>query len=61
MTIQALTPADKGTIAVALDDARRMGLGDDSTVEQVYLALTFEHDFICSDAETHAYQAVHGY
>ncbi len=60
MTQQALTPADQGTIAVTLDDARRMGLGDDSTVDQVYFSLTFDCGFSRSDAEHHAYRVVHG-
>ncbi len=55
-----LTPADQGTIAAAIDDSRRMGLGDDSMVDQVYFALTFECGFNRTDAEKHAYQAVHG-
>ncbi len=57
---QALTPADQGTIAATIDDARNEGLGDDSTVDQVYFALTFECGFNRTDAEHHAYRAVHG-
>ena len=60
MTLTALTPADQGTIAATLDDCRQMGLGDDDTVNQVYFALTFECGFTQTDAEAHAYQAIHG-
>jgi hypothetical protein len=59
MTID-LTPADQGTIAVVIDDACNRGLGDDSTVDQVYFALTFECGLSRSDAEYHAYKAVYG-
>ncbi len=59
MTHQTLTPADLGTIAVTLDDCRQMGLGDDDSVNQVYFALTSECGFSRSDAEHHAYHAIH--
>ncbi len=58
---QKLTFADQGTIAATMDDAHRMGLGDDDTVNQIYFALTSECGFSRSDAEHHAYHAVHGY
>ncbi len=57
--IEDLTPADEGIIAVTMDDCRDRGLGDDDTVDQVYFALTFEAGFNRTNAEVHAYQAVH--
>ncbi len=55
-----LTPADRGAIAATMDDCERSGYGDDSTVDQVYFALTFDCGFSRDDAERLAYQAVHG-
>ncbi len=58
--IEDLGPADEGIIAVTMDDCRDQGLGDDGTFDQVYAALVFEAGFSSTDAEVHAYQAVHG-
>lgn len=58
--IQDLTPADEGIIAVTMSDCQDRGLGCDDTVDQVFAALSFEAGFGCTDAEVHAYQAVHG-
>ncbi len=58
--IEDLGPADEGIIAVTMDDCRNQGLGDDGTFDQVYAALVFEAGFNSTDAEVHAYQAVHG-
>ncbi len=57
--IEDLTPADEGIVAVTMDDCRDRGLSDDCTVDQVYAALIFEAGFSRTDAEVHAYQAVH--
>ncbi len=57
--IQDLTPADEGIIAATMDDCRDRGMSDDCTVDQVYAALTFDAGFSRTDAEVHAYQAVH--
>ncbi len=58
--IQDLTPADEGIIAVTMGECQDQGMGDDDTVDQIYFALTFEAGFGRTDAEVHAYQAVHG-
>lgn len=58
--IQDLTPADEGIIAVTMEECQDQGMGCDDTVDQVYFALTFEAGFGRTDAEVHAYQAVHG-
>ncbi len=55
-----LSPACEGTIAAALDDAKRQGLGDDDTVTEVMHALFSECHFHAFDAHYHAYRAVHG-
>ncbi len=57
--IQDLTPADEGMIEATMNDCRDRGMGDDCTVDQVYFALTFDAGFCRTDAEVHAYQAVH--
>jgi hypothetical protein len=59
MTNLILTPADLGTIAVALDDARSQGLGDDSTVDFVAAALIGECGFSEIEANQIAYRAIH--
>jgi hypothetical protein len=53
-----ITPADAGIIAAALEDAARLGLGDDDTVDLVRDALTAA-GFTCEDAEAIAYSTVH--
>lgn len=58
--IESLTPADEGIIGATLDNCHDEGLGDDCTFDQVYAALVFEAGFSRTDAEVHAYQAVHG-
>ena len=58
--IENLTPTDEGIIAATMNDCRDRGLGDWVTVDQIYGALVFEAGFSRTDAEVHAYQAVHG-
>ena len=59
-TTPTLTPADEGIIAAALDDARRLRLGDDATTGLVRDALIAEAGFTHAEAAALAYRAVHG-
>jgi hypothetical protein len=59
-TLPALTPADEGVIAAALEDARRLGLGDDASTDLVRDALIAAAGFSRADASALADRAVHG-
>lgn len=54
-----ITPAEQGTIAVAIDDARAQGLGDDATVDHIQSALQSEGMDEKTAADV-AYDAWHG-
>lgn len=57
--IKLLTPADKGIIAAALNDAKDMGLGDDGTQDYIFSAIFSEVTSIEEDADAIAYYYAH--
>lgn len=56
--MNGLTPADSGILAAAYDDAMRLGLGDDDTVEMIRTALPEHTDWATAYAFFRAATAI---